>query len=49
MNLKKMSLIDLLEKVNSKELTREEVFDYFLKRIEKYDDKLNCFNLVNKN
>lgn len=48
MGFKDLSLIEIIEKIKSKEVTREDVFDYFLKRIEKYDDKVNCFNFVNK-
>lgn len=48
MNFKDLSLEELIEKIKSKETTREEVFNYFLWRIEKYDEKLQCFNYINK-
>jgi len=49
MNFKDLSLEEIIENIKSKKTTREEVFEYFLKRIEKYDDKVQCFNYVNKN
>jgi len=42
-------LEEIIKKINSKETTREEVFEYFIKRIEKYDSKLQAFNFVNIN
>lgn len=44
MNLKELSLIEIIEKINSKEYTSQEVFDYFQSRIEKYNDQLGAFN-----
>ncbi len=49
MNFKDLSLEEIIENIKSKKTTREEVFEYFLKKIEKYDDKVQCFNYVNKN
>lgn len=49
MNLKDLSLEQIIKKIESKELTRKEVFEYFLNRIEKYDSEINSFNFVNKN
>jgi len=48
MNFKDLSLEKIIEKIKLKETTREEVFEYFLKRIEKYDNKIQCFNYINK-
>lgn len=48
MNLKDLSLEQIIKNIESKKYTREEVFDYFLNRIEKYDEKVNAFNFVNK-
>lgn len=49
MNLKDLSLEQLIKKIEAKEITRWEVFDYFLNRIEKYDSKINSYNFINKN
>lgn len=43
------SLESIIKKIKSKEISSKEVFDYFLKRIEKYDSKIEAFNYVNKN
>lgn len=48
MNLKDLSLEEIIKKIETKELTRKEVFEYFLNRIEKYDSKINSFNYINK-
>ena len=48
MNFKNLSLEEIIENIKLKETTKEEVFNYFLKRIEQYDKKLNCFNFINK-
>ncbi|MDD2908113.1 MAG: Asp-tRNA(Asn)/Glu-tRNA(Gln) amidotransferase subunit GatA [Candidatus Gracilibacteria bacterium] len=48
MSFKDLSLEEIIGKINSKETTREEVFEYFMKRIEKYDSKIESFNFVNK-
>jgi hypothetical protein len=47
MNFKDLSLEDLILKIKNKEASKEEVFEYFLKRIKKYDDKVQSFNFVN--
>lgn len=48
MNYKDLSLIEIIEKIKSKETTSSEVFDYFIKRIEKHDDKIKSYNFINK-
>lgn len=48
MEFKNLSLEEIIKKIKSWETSKKEVFDYFLKRIEKYDDKLQCFNFLNK-
>ncbi len=49
MNLKDLSLEQLIKKIEAKEITRWEVFDYFLNRIEKYESKINSYNFIDKN
>ncbi|MDD2871355.1 MAG: Asp-tRNA(Asn)/Glu-tRNA(Gln) amidotransferase subunit GatA [Candidatus Gracilibacteria bacterium] len=49
MNFKDLSLEQLLEEIKSGKTSSEEVFKYFLDRIEKYDSKINSYNFVNKN
>ena len=41
-------LFYILELIKKREISSREVFDYFLKRIEKYNPKLNAFLTVNK-
>ena len=48
MNFKDFSLIEIIWKIKEWATSNKEVFDYFLKRIEKYDSKLKSFNYVNK-
>jgi Asp-tRNA(Asn)/Glu-tRNA(Gln) amidotransferase A subunit family amidase len=48
MNFKDLSLEQIIEKIKNKETTKEEVFKYFINRIEKYDDKIKSFNYINK-
>jgi Asp-tRNA(Asn)/Glu-tRNA(Gln) amidotransferase A subunit family amidase len=48
MDLKKLSLEEILEKIKSKQIDKKAVFDYFLNRIEKYDKKLHSFNSINR-
>lgn len=48
MELKNLSLEELISAIKSEKTTKEEVFEYFLKRIEKYNDKLQAFNFINK-
>ncbi|MDR1945083.1 MAG: hypothetical protein LBQ59_03190 [Candidatus Peribacteria bacterium] len=48
MNFKDLSLEQIIEQIKSGKTTKEEVFSYFQKRIEKYNDKLQAFNFVNK-
>ncbi len=47
--MKDLSLIELIEKIQSKETSAEKVWEYFLWRIEKYDKKIGAYNFVNKN
>lgn len=47
--MKDLSLLEIIEKIKSWETNSKEVFEYFLKRIEKYDSKINSFNFINKN
>jgi Asp-tRNA(Asn)/Glu-tRNA(Gln) amidotransferase A subunit family amidase len=49
MEFKDMSLKEIISLVKSGKTTSKEVFDYFLDRIDKYDNKLQSFNFVNKN
>jgi Asp-tRNA(Asn)/Glu-tRNA(Gln) amidotransferase A subunit family amidase len=49
MNFKDLSLEEIIKKIENKETSKEEVFKYFLDRIEKYDSKTNAFNFVNTN
>ena len=48
MNFKDLSLTEIIEKINSWETTKKEVWDYFLNRIEKYDSKIKAYNFINK-
>lgn len=48
MNFRELSLEEIIKKLNSVEISRKEVFDYFIKRIEKYDSKVQSFNFINK-
>jgi Asp-tRNA(Asn)/Glu-tRNA(Gln) amidotransferase A subunit family amidase len=43
------TLETLINKIKTQELKSLDVFEYFLKRVEKYDSKLDSFNYVNKN
>ena len=43
-----MSLEEIISKIQLWEVTNKEVFDYFIKRIEKYDSKVQSFNFINK-
>lgn len=47
MNFKDLSLEEIILKIKSGETTSEEVFKYFLNRIEKYDEKVQSFNFIN--
>ena len=49
MSLRDLSLEEIIKKLKSSEITKEEVFSYFLKRIEKFDDKIQAYNFVNEN
>lgn len=48
MNLKDLSLEQIIKDIESNKYTKEEVFNYFLNRIEKYDWEINSFNYINK-
>nr|MDD3720166.1 Asp-tRNA(Asn)/Glu-tRNA(Gln) amidotransferase subunit GatA [Candidatus Gracilibacteria bacterium] len=43
------TLENIINKIKNKEISSNEVFDYFSKRIEKYDSKVDSFNYINKN
>jgi len=47
MQLKDKSLEELLQLIESWKKTSEEIYEYFTKRIEKYDDKLGSFLTTN--
>lgn len=47
MNFKDLSLEEIILKIKSKETTKQEVFEYFLNRIKKYDEKIQSYNFVN--
>ena len=47
MNFKDYSLEELIQKTTSGEINSNEVFEYFLWRIEKYDSKVWVFNSIN--
>ena len=49
MNFKDLSLEEIISKIKSKETTKEDVFKYFLDRIQKYDSKIQSYNFVNEN
>jgi len=42
------SLVSIFKLLNDKKISSKEVIDYFLKRIEKYNQKLNAYLTVNK-
>ena len=42
------SLENIISQIKDKKISSKEVFDYFLKRIEKYDSQIEAFNFVNK-
>ncbi len=48
MNFKELSLEEIISLIKNWKTTKEEVFDYFQNRIEKYDDKIKAFAHVNK-
>ena len=48
MNLKDLSLEQIIFKIKQKELSQKQVWDYFSDRIKKYDNKLQAFNFINK-
>ncbi len=43
------TLENIIKKIKDKEMSSSEVFDYFSKRIEKFDSKLDSFNYINRN
>lgn len=47
--MKDLSLLEIIENIKSKKNTPKEVWDYFTKRIEKFDKKVWAYNFVNKN
>jgi Asp-tRNA(Asn)/Glu-tRNA(Gln) amidotransferase A subunit family amidase len=48
MNFKDLSLEEIISKIKEGVTTREEVFEYFQNRIEKYDNKIKSYNYINK-
>lgn len=44
-----MSLEEIISKIKSGETTNKEVFDYFMARTKKYDDKIKSYNFLNEN
>lgn len=49
MNFKDLSLEQIIEKINSWDTSKDEVFNYFQNRIEKHDKKIKSYNYINKN
>ncbi len=47
MELKELSLKQIVSKIKLKEISQKEVYNYFLNRIENLDPKLEAFNFVN--
>lgn len=47
--MKDLSLIEIIQRIQSKQTTPEQVWDYFQGRIAKYDTKIKSFNYINKN
>ena len=48
MNFKDLNLEQIIELIESKKATRQEVFDYFQSRIDKYDKDIKSYNYINK-
>ncbi len=48
MELKDMSLEEIISEIKESKVTKKEVFDYFMDRIKKYDKQLWAFNSINK-
>ncbi len=48
MNFKDLSLEEIIALIKDKKTSSKEVFDYFVNRIEKYDDKVKSYNYINK-
>lgn len=45
-DIKDLSLKQLVQSLQAKELSQKEVFDYYLERIKKYDTDIQAFNYV---
>jgi Asp-tRNA(Asn)/Glu-tRNA(Gln) amidotransferase A subunit family amidase len=45
--MKELSLEQIIADIKSGKTTKEKVFGYFQKRIEKYDDIIKSYNFVN--
>ena len=45
--MKDLTLEQLIEDIKSGKTTNKEVFQYYQKRIEKYDDTIQSYNFVN--
>jgi hypothetical protein len=46
--MKELSLEQIITDIKSGKTTKEKVFEYFQKRIEKYDDTVKSYNFVNE-
>ncbi len=49
MNFKDLSLEEIIAKIKSWETSQKAVWDYFMGRIKKYDEKVQAYNFVNEN
>jgi len=49
MNLLNKTLIELIKLIKTKEISSKEIFEYFIKRIKKYNKNLNSFITINEN
>ncbi len=46
--MKDLSLTEIIEQIKAGKTSSQEVFDYFLQRINKYDSKIQSFNFINQ-
>lgn len=49
MEILHMNINELLQRLNSREISSEELVKFYLERIEKYDTELNAFMAINEN
>lgn len=47
--MKDLSLLEIIERIQSKKTTPKEVWEYFQKRITTYDPKIQAYNFINQN